>query len=55
MEVAVASRNSANQLMCRVHEWFIEYVRYIDKVGSDADVFVLRGEDKMTYQDVINS
>ena len=29
--------------------------RYIDKVGSDADVFVLRGNQKMSYQEVANN
>jgi hypothetical protein len=29
--------------------------RYINKIGSDADVFVLRGKDQIAYQDVINS
>ncbi|MDR3585267.1 MAG: site-specific DNA-methyltransferase [Desulfosporosinus sp.] len=29
--------------------------RYIDKVGSDADVFVLRGNDRIAYQDATNN
>jgi len=44
---------------CRMMELDPKYVdvivkRYIDKVGSDADVFVLRGNQKMSYQDVTN-
>lgn len=26
--------------------------RYIDKVGSDADVFVLRGKDQISYSNL---
>jgi DNA modification methylase len=45
---------------CRMMELDPKYVdvitkRYIDKVGSDADVFVLRGGEKVSYQDVIDA
>ena len=45
---------------CRMMELDPKYVdvivkRYIDKVGSDADVFVLRGGERVSYQDAINN
>jgi DNA modification methylase len=45
---------------CRMMELDEKYCdvivkRYIDKVGSDADVFVYRGNQKMAYLDATNN